>query len=235
MNGVQRSKHGTLVRGRAGGLVFGLAFSSAPPLLIGGCNWRGLVFRHLDNDTKSHYAECIASRRYQRQNTGQKNMPALGSRQPITITYLDHSGEVKTIRMFANEITAVSLPGFLADFGDLQTALDAVTLGVRHKQTWGEETIVSNTKPTDKQAQIETEMLVRLRGATSEAPWSFRIPTVDYDAFNYADPPAGDSVIISGAGATAATIALVDAIEALVKMPDDEAEAVVVVGMEVVR
>lgn len=162
-------------------------------------------------------------------------MPALGGRQPVTVQYMDYSAEVESIRLYAGEITAVSLAGFLSDFGDLQTALDAVTLGVRSKQTWGEETIVSNTRATSKNAQIETQMLVRCQGATSEAPFSFRVPTVDYTAFNYADPPAGDAVIISGAGATAATTALVAAIEAFCKMPDDETEALVVVGMEVVR
>lgn len=162
-------------------------------------------------------------------------MPAVGGRQPVTVSYRDYSGETKGIRLYANEITAVSLPGFLTDFGALQTALDNVTIGVRAKQTWGEETIVSNDRAASKIAQIESELLVRCQGATSEAPFSFRIPTVDYAAFNYADPPAGDSVIISGAGATAATLALVTALETLCKMPDDETEAIVVVGMEVVR
>lgn len=162
-------------------------------------------------------------------------MPAIGGRQPITVQYRDFSGEVRTIRLFAGEITAVSLPGFLTAFGALKTALDAVTLGERASESWGEQTTVSNSRPSDKDAQVETEMLVRVQGATSEAPWSFRIPTVDYTAFNYADPPAGDQVILSGAGASAATTALVTAIEALVKMPDDETEAVVVVGMNVVE
>lgn len=162
-------------------------------------------------------------------------MPALGGRQPATFTYRDYSGEVKTIRVYTGEITAVSLPGLLTELGDLASALDAVTLGVRAKQSWGEETIVSNDRAATKDAQIESEMLVRCQGAVSEAPFSFRIPTVDYNAFNYADPPAGDQVIISGAGASAATMALIDAIEATLKMPDDEAEGVVVVGMEVVR
>lgn len=162
-------------------------------------------------------------------------MPALGGRQPFSVSYRDYSGETKSIRLYTGEITAVSLPGLLADLGDLTTALDAVTLGVRAKEQWGEETIVSNARASVKDAQIETEMLVRVQGATTQAPWSFRIPTVDYTAFNYADPPAGDTVIISGTGATAATTALVAAIEAVAKMPDDETEAVVVVGMEVVR
>lgn len=162
-------------------------------------------------------------------------MPALGGRQPATWTYRDYGGEVKTIRLYTGEITAVSLPGLLEDLGDLQTALDAVTLGVRAKQSWGEETIVSNDRAEVKDAQVESEILVRCQGETTERPFSFRIPTIDYTAFNYADPPAGDVIIIAGAGATAATTTLVAAIEALCKMPDDETEALVVVGMEVVR
>jgi len=58
---------------------------------------------------------------------------------------------------------------------------------------------------------------------------------VDYTAFNYADPPAGDSVIISGAGASAATTALISAIEDVAKAPWDETEALEVIGMRVVR
>ena len=162
-------------------------------------------------------------------------MPAVGNINPIGVQYRDYSAEVKNIRLYSGEITAVTLPGFLTKFGALQDALDDVTLGVRAKQSWGEETIVSNDRPTAKDAQIETELLVRVQGATTERPWSFRIPTVDYTAFNYADPPAADQVIISGAGASAATTALVAAIEDLCKMPDDPAEAVVVVGMNVVR
>lgn len=137
--------------------------------------------------------------------------------------------------MYAGEITAASLPGLLTELTALEAALDAVTLGVRAKQSWGAETIVDNSRAAVKDAQIESELLVRVQGATSEAPWSFRIPTVDYTAFNYADPPAGDQVIISGAGASAATTALIDALETTLRMPDDDAELIVVVGMEVVR
>lgn len=161
-------------------------------------------------------------------------MPALGGRQPVTVTYVDYSGEPKSIRLYAGEITAISIAGFLTAFGTLQTALDAVTLGVRARQSWGEETIVNNDRAASKNAQIETELLVRARGATTQAPFSFRIPTVDYEAFNYADPPAGDSVILTGAGASAATTALITALEAFCKMPDDETEAIEIVGMEVV-
>lgn len=162
-------------------------------------------------------------------------MPAIGGRQPATFQYLDYSGEVATIRLYTGEITAVSLPGLLTALGALATALDAVTLGTRSKQSWGEETIVSNTKPSDKDAQVETQMLVRCQGATSEAPFSFRIPTVDYTVFNYGTGAAGDEVILSGAGASSATTSLITALQAVAKAPWDEAEGLVVVGMNVVR
>lgn len=163
-------------------------------------------------------------------------MPALGGYQGLQIQYRDYSGEVKSIQnLYSDEITAVSIAGFLTQFGALQTALNAVTLGVLAKTAWGEQTIVSNDRAATKDAQIETEMLVSLRGATTEAPFSFRIPTVDYTAFNYADPPAGDVVILSGAGATAATTALVTAIQDLLSTPWDEAEGVEVVSMRVVQ
>jgi len=162
-------------------------------------------------------------------------MPRIGGRQGITIQYLDFSGERKSVQLFANEITALSIAGFLTDFGALQNALDAVTLGTRSGQSWGEQTVVSNTRPVAKDAQIETEMLVLAQGLNSQAPFSFRIPTVDYTAFNYASPPSGDSVILSGAGASAQTLALITAIQTVAKMPDDETEPIVVVGMRVVR
>jgi len=162
-------------------------------------------------------------------------MPALGARQPMGYQFLDYSGERKSIELFSGELTVLSLATFLTQFGALRTALAAVTLGTISTEKWGESTVLSNTRPADKDAQVETELLVTARGETTEAPFSFRIPTVDYTAFNYADPPAGDQVIISGAGATVATTDLVTALEAIAKMPNDETEAIVVTGMRVVR
>jgi len=161
-------------------------------------------------------------------------MPAIGNYNPFGLQYKDYSGEVKTIRLYGDALTALTLPDFLSDFGTLQAAFDAVTLGNRSKNFWGEESIISNDNAATKDAQIETEMLVRCQSATTQLPWSFRIPTVDYTAFNYATAPAGDQVIIAGAGASAATTALVTALQTLCYMPDGS-ELIEVVGMEVVR
>jgi hypothetical protein len=162
-------------------------------------------------------------------------MPAVGSRQPLVTQYLDAHGNVQSIRLFAGELTAVSLPGFLTQHGTLMTALDGVTMGNRSAQSWGEETVITNTLPGDTDASVATELLVRYRGATTEKPFSFRIPTADYSALNWSDPPNGDTAIISGAGASAATTALIAALEAVCKSPDDETEAIVVVGIHIVE
>lgn len=162
-------------------------------------------------------------------------MPAVGSRNPLSVQYLDAHGKVQSVRLYAGEITAVNIAGFLSDYGTLKNALDAVTLGNRSQESWGEETTVTNAPPANDNASVATEIIVRYRGATTEKPYSFRIPTADYDAFNYASPPNGDSIIMSGAGATAATTALVAALEALCKTPDDNGEAIVVTGMNIVE
>lgn len=158
-------------------------------------------------------------------------MPAVGGRQPFSISYRDYDGELKSIPgLFTGEITAASIAGLLAELGTFTAALDAVTLGVRAREAWGEETIVSNERATDKDAQVQTELLVRCIGATSEAPHSFRIPTIDPEAFNYVE----GNVVLSGAGATQATLDLVSAIETTFKMPNDETEALQVVQMRIV-
>jgi len=164
-------------------------------------------------------------------------MPALGASQPINYQFLDYSGERQSLTpgLFVGEVTAVSLPGLLTDLAALEAALDAVTLGARSRNTLSLVNYITNTRPTDKDAQVETQMIVNYIGDTTEKPFSFRIPTVDYTAFNYADPPAGDSVIISGAGASAATTALVTALEDVLRSPDDDSETITVTGMRVVR
>lgn len=162
-------------------------------------------------------------------------MPALGTYQEVNVQYLDYSGERKSVPLRVGEITAISLPGFLTNLAAYEDALNAVTLGREAKSSWGAVTIVSNTRPTDKDAQVETELLVTLMDATTEQPFSFRIPTVDYTVFNYADPPAGDTVIISGAGASTVTTDLVGAIEDIARSPFNDANLVKVLGMRVVR
>lgn len=158
-------------------------------------------------------------------------MPALGDYNSASRQYRDYSGEVATITFSGQIITAVLLPDYLGDLADVEAALDAVTLGIASKSAFGNYSVLSNANAATRSAQVETELLVRMRGATSEQPWSFRIPTADYEAFNY----VGDEVILSGAGATVATTNLVTALNAFVRNPNDNTELMVVTGINVVR
>lgn len=160
-------------------------------------------------------------------------MPALGTSQTLKVQMLDYSGEREGLlpAIHVGEITAVSLPGFLTNLAALETAIDAIVLGTRAQTGYIVNTVNSNTRPADKNAQVETQMLVTYMGDTTEKSYSFRIPTVDYDAFNYVD----DEVILSGAGASAATTAFITAFENIARAPDDDAETVTVTSMRVVR
>lgn len=158
-------------------------------------------------------------------------MPALGGSQPYGIQVLDHSNERKSFEIFIGELTAISLPGALTQMGAFYDAVDDVVLGTISRNTWGERTYISNTPPASAAAQIETEILVTYQGVTTEQPFSFRIPTADYTAFNW----VGDSAILRGAGASAATTAFIDAFEDLARNPTDEAELVEVTGIYVVK
>lgn len=158
-------------------------------------------------------------------------MPALGGSQPYGLQLLDHSNEKKSFEVFIGELTAVSLPGALTQMGAFFDAVEDLVIGTISRNSWGFRNVISNTPPVDANAQIETEILVTYRGVTTEAPYSFRIPTAQYSALNW----VGDRAILSGAGASAATTAFVAAFEALARTPNDDSELVEVTGIFVVK
>lgn len=161
-------------------------------------------------------------------------MPAIGSKQPTTWTQRDVSGESTTHTVYADEITAVSLPGLLTNLGTYQTALLGITNGVLSKTSWGEETVVSNAKPTNPSVHREAKLLVQYQGVTTQKPYTLTIGCVDFTVLVFL-PGGGDAVAFEAAnGASAAIQAWVAAFETLGSAPDDEAEGVVVVGMRFV-
>lgn len=161
-------------------------------------------------------------------------MPALGARQPFNIGYRDQTGEIGHMTVYTGELTAVSLPGALADMGDLTAATDLITLGVRATEHWGEKTYVSNALPGNNAAQREQKLLVQYQGDTTEKPYILTIPTVDHSKLVFL-PGAKDAVAFTaGTGAHADIIAWVTAFEALARTPDDDAETVTVTGMRFV-
>lgn len=161
-------------------------------------------------------------------------MPALGGRQPASYTLTDATGEKSTVRLYTGEITAVSLPGLLSDLGALESAIAGLTLGVIHKRSWGEETIVSNALPNDNAAQRESKLLVQYQGDTTEKPYTLTIPTIDFDQLVFL-PGGGDAVAFTAAnGASQAVQDFVAAFEAVARAPDDDTETVTITGMRYV-
>ena len=161
-------------------------------------------------------------------------MPPIGSVHKASITYGDATEETTTHEVFIGPITALTIAGFLTEFGAYQTATDAITLGTRRRQSWtGDLTTVSNAWPTDPAAQREAKLRVTYQDATTEEQFDLTIGTVDFSVLNFV-PGGGDAVIFSGAGASTEITDWVTAFEAMAKSPRNSANAVTVMGMRFV-
>lgn len=158
-------------------------------------------------------------------------MPPLGSVHKSKIVYGDATRETSSLEVYNGAITAVSLPGFLTNFGALQNATDAITLGVRRAQSWtGDYTVVSNAWPTDPAAQREAKLLVDYMDDVTEEVFTLTVPTIDFSKLVFV-PGGGDAVLFSGDDASDEIKAWVTAFEAIARTPRSDANTVTVVGM----
>lgn len=97
-----------------------------------------------------------------------------------TFTLLDYSNEKSSTSIYTGAITAVSIGGFLTEFGQMRTAIDDITLGTLHKEQWvGDATVLSQTPPASPYAQRELKWLVTYQGNTSQKLYQVTIPTAD--------------------------------------------------------
>lgn len=141
------------------------------------------------------------------------------------ITMLDHTNEKSSLRVYNGAITAVSLPGFLAEFGDLQAATAAITLGTMHSTQWvGDLDVLSQEIPASKYAQRENKLLVTYVGNTSGKLFQVTIPTIDLNVLEFV-PGGGDAVSITSPAAIADWVS---AFEAMARTPDSDQETVTV-------
>lgn len=93
---------------------------------------------------------------------------------------MDYSESVASFRVYFGAITAVSLPGFITQFGALRNALDNITLGTICKERWvGDETILDNVPPSNPMAQRELKWLCYLENLTHGNYFEFTIPCPD--------------------------------------------------------
>lgn len=147
-------------------------------------------------------------------------------------TVLDASGEKSTVSVFNGAITAVSIGGFLTDFGNLRSALDGIIQGTIHQEQWiGDRTVLSTTPPTNPGAQREAKILFTYRGDTTNKLYNFEVPCPDYAVIQLADPGNSDAVALD---APAAMVTFVSAFETIARTPDDDTETCTIVGARLV-
>jgi hypothetical protein len=144
-----------------------------------------------------------------------------------TFSILDYSEETSSWAFNFGAITAISLPGFLTNFGALRTSLGNIITGTIKKEAWvGDSTVLSNVPPVDSNAQVELKFLLSYEGDTSKKVFHSEIPTPDTSKLI----PGTDEVDL-----TDTDIAdFVTDFETIGRTPDDDTETVTVLGMHLV-
>jgi len=149
-------------------------------------------------------------------------MGAIGS-----LTMLDYDRETSTMQFNTGNITALSLPGALTQFGALRDAVGDITNGTISAESLNVfNTRLSNTPPADENAQRERKWLVSYEDVTAffDAPvnaipneafgrrYTVEIPCADYEGRLLPNTDQADL-------ANADIVAFVDAFEDLCKSP----------------
>ena len=97
-----------------------------------------------------------------------------------SLTLLDYSAEKTNTRFRVEEITAGNFATQLTALAALGTAIDNLTLGTLHKSaTIQNEAVISNTLPTDVNAQRERKWLIRYQDTVTEKIYTAEIGTAD--------------------------------------------------------
>jgi hypothetical protein len=142
---------------------------------------------------------------------------------------LDYSNERSNTTVNVGAITAVSIAGFLTAFGALRTAIEGITLGVVSQESWvGDITALSNTPPTDAEAQREKKWLVRYTGDTTDKVYTLEIATAELSGGHLL--PMSDFADLEETDMAA----FVTAFEAIARTPDDDEETVTVQSIQYV-
>lgn len=148
-----------------------------------------------------------------------------------TQTFIDATGETSTMKVYNDAITAVSLPGFLTDFGDFKTKTAAITRGEITRTTWvGDADETGNTAPSDQLAQRENKLLVTYRDTTTNEKYTLTVPTIDLTLLTFI-PGGKDAVAIPTAGPL---FDWITSFETLASPPEAPGNAVEVIALRFV-
>jgi len=140
-------------------------------------------------------------------------------------TQLDYSGEKSATTIYNGAITALSIGGFLTEFGQMRTTIDNITLGTPHAEQWvGDKTVLSNDLPTNPFAQRELKWLVRYKGNTTQKIFTLEIPCADPTGRLVAGTDKADLTEASMA-------AFVTRFQSFARTPDSDVETVTVLDV----
>jgi hypothetical protein len=146
---------------------------------------------------------------------------------------LDYSDEKSPIKLYNGAVTAISIGGFLSDVASLRALFIAAILGTVSTEKWvGDSTVVSNTRPTDPDAQRERKGLVTYVGDTTGKKFTFTIPAIRTKT------SGGAALIVPGTDLFDLTLApiaaLVAGINGFARTPDDDTETITIQSIRLV-
>jgi hypothetical protein len=142
-------------------------------------------------------------------------------------TILDYSDESSPLKVFNGAVTATSIAGYITDLGSFRTLTQAIVLGTVSKEQWvGDNTIISQARPSDPDAQRERKGLVVYKGGTNNKLYTLTIPTIRTKT------SGGASLIVPGTDLFNLTLAPIAAwvagFESLARTPDLDTETVTI-------
>jgi hypothetical protein len=149
-----------------------------------------------------------------------------------TLTFVDKTGEPSTMTVFNDAITAVSLPGYLANLTDFRAKTNAITLGDNKRNTWvgdADDNAVDLAAQSNY-SQRENKLLVTYKDTTTNEEYTLTIPTIDLSKLAFI-PGAKDAVPLD---ASAEIIAWITSFETLASPPEAPGNAVEVLKLRFV-
>jgi len=94
--------------------------------------------------------------------------------------YRDFSDELSAVRINVPAMTALTIATILGEITNMETSLDAVTIGVAAESVITlDRTVISAARPASAFAQRELKWLVRYHSNTLNHKFTLEIPTAD--------------------------------------------------------
>lgn len=146
---------------------------------------------------------------------------------------LDYSNEKSPFKVYNGAITAVNIGAFITEFGQMRDAMAAMSLGVVANEQWvGDNTQLSQTPPTDPDAQRERKGLVVYQGDTNMQKYTCTIPCVRTKT------AGGAALIIPGTDKFDLTLTpvsgFVSRFNSFARTPDSDSETVTIIEIRLV-